>query len=402
MSVEAKIAKAKTRLVVRHPWFGLLASRLATESSDEVEAFLSDGRVLQYNPDFFAEEPLESIEFALANSVMHHVLAHENRRLKRQGWLWQLATDYAVNGMLKENGFTLPGRVNFEERFAGRYAEEIYAILKDEIRNEEYSDDESNEEGFNEQNRNRTKEERHPDDLERKSDIRRPMPPQELEPEVEEMWAEAMEEALQRAEAQGHRPGGIERFVQRSAHAAVDWQSELYHAIRRHQKSDYTFARPNKKMLARGVYLPSIVGEELVVTVAIDSSSSVDEVLLGRFVAELEALFLNFPNTEIDLLVCDAKIQGVWRFVSGEVLDFTLKGGGGTDFRPVFDHISTSIPDTSLLIYFTDARGSFPDTPPPYETLWIVPDEAEVPFGRTIMLEPVSEIPTERDFQDGF
>jgi len=387
MTPEEKIAKAKARLVVRHPYFGLLASRLKAQPSDEVEAFLSDGRVLQYNPDFFADEPVESVEFALANSVMHHVLAHENRQQKRQGWLWQLATDYAINGMLKENGFTLPERVNFDERFAGKYAEEIYAILKDEIRNEDYNDDASNDEGFNEQNKNRMKEAQHPDNPERQKDASRSLPPQELEPEVEEMWQNAMKEALEKAQSQGREPGGIARFFTRGVSASVDWRSELYHALSRHKKSDYTYLRPNKKMLSQNLYLPSTTSEALTVAVAIDSSGSVDETLLGRFVAELEALLLSFPDTEVDLIVCDAKVQGVWRFVSGEVLDFSLKGGGGTDFRPVFAYIDEALPQTSLLLYFTDARGTFPDEPPMYETIWIVPEEAEVPFGRTIVLE---------------
>jgi len=387
MSVESKITKAKTRLMVKHPYFGLLASRLKTEPSDEVEAFLSDGKVLQYNPDYFSEESIETIEFALANSVMHHVLAHENRKLSRQGWLWQLATDYAINNMLKENGFKLPARVHYDERFEGMYAEAIYAQLKDEIKNEDYNDDESNEQGFNEQNKNRIKEQEPPPDQQKKRDDNLPLPPQELEPEVEEAWARAMKEALEKAQNQGREPGGIERFFTITSDTSVDWRSELYQAINRHLKTDYTFAKPNKKMIARGVYLPSMESDRLTVTVAIDSSGSVDEALLGLFMSELEALLMSFPNAEVDLLICDAKIQGVYQFVSGEILDFTLKGGGGTDFRPVFDYIESELSDTSLLIYFTDAEGTFPDDEPIYDTLWVLPEEKKVPFGRTIVLE---------------
>jgi predicted metal-dependent peptidase len=387
MSVESKITKAKTRLMVKHPYFGLLASRLKTEPSDEVEAFLSDGKVLQYNPDYFSEESIETIEFALANSVMHHVLAHENRKLSRQGWLWQLATDYAINNMLKENGFKLPARVHYDERFEGMYAEAIYAQLKDEIKNEDYNDDESNEQGFNEQNKSRKKEQEPPPDQQKKKDDNLPLPPQELEPEVEEAWARTMKEALEKAQNQGREPGGIERFFSITSDTSVDWRSELYQAINRHLKTDYTFTKPNKKMIARGVYLPSTESDRLTVTVAIDSSGSVDEALLGLFMSELEALLMSFPNAEVDLLICDAKIQGVYRFVSGEILDFTLKGGGGTDFRPVFDYIESELPDTSLLIYFTDAEGTFPDDEPIYDTLWVLPEEKKVPFGRTIVLD---------------
>ncbi len=385
MNTDRKIEKAKTRLVVRHPWFGLLASRLKSEPSDEVEAFLSDGKVLQYNADWLATQPQEAAEFMLAHSVMHHVLAHENRQKGRQGWLWQLATDYAINDMLLQNGFKLPERVHYEARFAGKYAEEIYAVLKEEIKNEEYADDESAETGFNERNKSRT-EERTPQEKEAKGPDDRPLPPMELEPDVEEMWANAMKEALERAEKQGKTPGGLERVFRRELEPRVDWRSELYQAIARHHKNDYTFSRPAKKWIASGIYLPSTHSETLIVTVAIDTSGSIDEALLGLFVGELESILLSFPEVEVALLLCDAKIQGVYRFISGEILDFVPKGGGGTDFRPVFDHIEKELPQTSLLIYFTDARGSFPDEAPHYDVLWVMPEEAEVPFGRTIVL----------------
>ncbi len=382
--VAQKIEKAKTRLVVRHPWFGLLASRLKSEPSDEVEAFLSDGKVLQYNADWLATEPLETVEFMLANSVMHHVLAHENRQKGRQGWLWQLATDYAINDMLLQNGFKLPERVHYEARFAGKYAEEIYAALKEEIKNEEYGDDESAETGFNEQNKRRTKEQTPQENRSANPDDP-PLPPMELDPEVEQMWASAAKEALERAQRQGKTPGGLERLFRRELEPTVDWRSELYQAIARHHKNDYTFAKPAKKWIASGIYLPSTYSETLIVTVAIDTSGSIDEALLGLFVAELESILLSFLDAEVDLLLCDAKIQGVYRFVSGEILDFPVKGGGGTDFRPVFWHIEKELPQTSLLIYFTDAQGSFPDEAPHYDVLWVMPEEAEVPFGRTIV-----------------
>ncbi|MBQ8425418.1 MAG: metallopeptidase, partial [Clostridia bacterium] len=52
------------------------------------------------------------------------------------------------------------------------------------------------------------------------------------------------------------------------------------------------------------------------------------------------------------------------------------KGFGGTDFRPVFNHIDKLINQkefTNLkgLIYFTDGAGSFPQTKPKYETAFV-------------------------------
>lgn len=41
-------------------------------------------------------------------------------------------------------------------------------------------------------------------------------------------------------------------------------------------------------------------------------------------------------------------------------INFALKGGGGTDYRPVFDYIDANFPMASMLLYFTDGDGIFP------------------------------------------
>ena len=71
----------------------------------------------------------------------------------------------------------------------------------------------------------------------------------------------------------------------------------------------------------------------------------------------------------------------------GEPLAFSPVGGGGTDFRPVFDWIGRHAPQTRLLLYFTDLRGRFPDTAALYDTVWVCPAAAGTPpFGTRIAL----------------
>ena len=63
----------------------------------------------------------------------------------------------------------------------------------------------------------------------------------------------------------------------------------------------------------------------------------------------------------------------------------TLKGFGGTDFRPVFAYVDRMIEQrefTNLrgLIYFTDGEGIFPARQPAYETAFVfVRDDYETP-----------------------
>ena len=75
---------------------------------------------------------VEELSFVLTNCVMHHILAHQQRKLKRKGFLWQLATDFAINNLLFKNGIKIPNGANFDKKYKNMYAEEIYEALKKE------------------------------------------------------------------------------------------------------------------------------------------------------------------------------------------------------------------------------------------------------------------------------
>ena len=94
-----------------------------------------------------------------------------------------------------------------------------------------------------------------------------------------------------------------------------------------------------------------------------------------------------YPNFEIDLITVDARIQSHEVFLPGEALVYEIKGGGGTDFRPVFEYIDRYIDHPTLLIYFTDGLGTFPSQEPNYDLLWVMPESQDVPFGEVMLIE---------------
>jgi predicted metal-dependent peptidase len=50
-----------------------------------------------------------------------------------------------------------------------------------------------------------------------------------------------------------------------------------------------------------------------------------------------------------------------------------VTGFGGTDFCPVFRYIDEhSELDASLLIFFTDGYGTYPERPPAYPVMWLL------------------------------
>lgn len=374
MSAEKRLTRAKSQLTLKHPYFGMLASRLKHEPSESVRTYASNGVRFLYNPDFMKARNVEEIIFILTNCVMHHILAHQQRRLSRHGSLWQLSTDYAINNLLHKNGVVIPQGANFNTEFKDMYAEEIYERLKEEhingvddaFDNQEKSSDEKKEEQQTFANLDNIDE--------------------ELDPETESQWHYAASVAQEVAQRKSAMPSDMHRLAKKVKASDVDWRFELYNAINRHMRNNYAFMPPNKKHIYRGFALPSLASDTLSLCVAIDTSGSIDDELLGAFMEEFKSIMQNFPSVKIELLIADAKVHAHYTFQGGEKLDFALKGGGGTDYRPVFDYIEANLPMNTMLLYFTDGDGWFPKYPPNYEVLWALSRKAKVPFGRPLVI----------------
>jgi predicted metal-dependent peptidase len=350
-----KISKAKAKLLIEKPYFGNLAAALSLHVNSDIQSFYSNGSVFEYNQEYIESLSIDELCFCLANGAMHAALAHENRQQNRISWLWQKATDYAINSMLVHNNLELPLGVNYERRFDGMYAEEIYAILQDEITHKEFEDEQSS---------------------------------QNMEQNLiqEERFAQLLHQSTQKADSYDELPEGIERFIELKNSSKIDWREKLHHILDRYFTDNYRVIPPSKKLLYSGIYLPSLYSEKLTLVVAIDSSGSVDEALLGTFIDELEALLISFVDVSIELLICDNKIRSHKSISSYEIREYELLGGGATSFVPVFEYIQKENLTCKLLIYFSDLDGTFPKQEPDFDTLWVSPKEAKVPFGELLVL----------------
>lgn len=382
---EQLLLKAKAQLTVSHPYFGMLASRLKYEPKEEMRGYASNGVRFLYNPEFIARRTKEELMFVLTNCIMHHVLSHQQRRLQRKGSLWQLATDFAINNLLAENGLEIPHGANFDPEYKGMYAEEIYTLLK-----ENYGD--AGSDAFDENPAGSTPpppkmtQGESADEEDQESFANLEMIDDDLDAHEESNWQYAESIAREVANRKSAMPSGFERLAKKVKTSNVDWRFELYNAVNRHMRNNYAFMPPNKKHIWRGVALPSLTSDTLSLCVAVDTSGSIDETLLGAFLSEFKNIMTNFPSIRIELIIADARVHGHYTFQGGEKMDFPIKGGGGTDYRPVFDYIEAELPMTTMLLYFTDGDGWYPKIPPSYEVLWALSREHKVPFGRPLVI----------------
>lgn len=119
--------------------------------------------------------------------------------------------------------------------------------------------------------------------------------------------------------------------------------------------------------------------------VVIDTSGSCARGLTQQFLALLRGLMeqsgLFFRRFNLHVIQCDARVQRDDRIVDLRAFEryidsLELYGGGGTDFRPAFEHIDALVASGELrglkgALFFSDGRGIFPSAPPEYETTFV-------------------------------
>ena len=121
--------------------------------------------------------------------------------------------------------------------------------------------------------------------------------------------------------------------------------------------------------------------------VAVDTSGSMDLSILRQCLEEVRGLACIHPK--ITLVVADSKVQEV---IESHALPAylragRLRGGGGTDHRPVFRWVEEQGAPPDLMIAVTDLFSRFPKEAPNYPVLWVVPQHhAPAPWGRILEL----------------
>ncbi len=381
MKHTTKLAKAKAKLLIEHPALGHIISRMHFSPNDDIQNFISDGKRFEYNDEFIENASKSDLEFALSHAALHHILKHTDRKAKRATYLWQLATDYTVSSLLKQSGFALPDFARYQSRFDGMYAEEVYAILKEEIKNEEFSDDEELKSGFNEENKRQQRQNNQRPTAKEDSEKL------QMETELEERLAQKfVEEMLERFS--DDLPEAIKRYVDIRPASKIDWKRELRHVLQHFAKEDYTLYPASKKLLYEGIYLPSLHSQKLHLTIAVDSSGSIDQTLLNRFLSEIAYILLSISSYEIDFIVADDTIREHIKLQKGDPFPPEyITGGCGTDFRVVFEYIHKHSIKPNLLLFFTDLEGFFPKEPPNYNVVWVTTSHKVPTFGRKIVLK---------------
>jgi len=96
-----RITVARVGLLLKHPFFGNMATRLKVKAANDwLPTAAVDGRNLYFNAEFFNAMDNAEIEFVIAHEILHCVFDHLGRRNDRDPKLYNIAADYIVNNIL--------------------------------------------------------------------------------------------------------------------------------------------------------------------------------------------------------------------------------------------------------------------------------------------------------------
>ena len=399
LSLQAKrMQAARTALVLDQPFFGVLALQLRLQEDASCGTAWIDGRTLGYSPTFVAGLSDAALQGLICHEVMHAACGHPWRRGARDHKRFNVACDYAINPLIVAAGMQLPADVLLDPQYSGHYAEWIYDRLpapqpepepEPGDQGEPGDGDASQPDGDAPGSPDSNVSDDAPDAPQAPGDGVRDAPTGADAP-TESEWAETVAQATKIAEAAGKMPGALGRGMGAATAPKSDWRSALRRFVQETCSADYTWTRPNVRYLSGGLYLPALHSQQCGrIVVALDTSGSVDDVLLAQFGAELQAIADDVQPASIDVIYCDAAVNKVETYERGDAIKLSPCGGGGTAFGPVFDHVDASGDAApAVLVYLTDLYGSFPETAPDYPVLWAVTSGAShAPFGDILPIE---------------
>ncbi|MGC8213118.1 DUF2201 family putative metallopeptidase [Ralstonia pseudosolanacearum] len=380
-----RIIKQRGQLVLSHPFFGALALRLKLVEDSGCKTFWVDGKSLGYNPQFVATLDDLELRGAMAHEVLHPASGHCWRRGNRDQDLWNEACDYAINPVVLAAKLKLPKGVLLDDRFAGKSADEIYAVLRQERKPKPPQEPKSGEAGGAEAGQSLPGASSPNGEQEEGSaagtdsgdapayspgDIRQDRSSDKAL--TESQWKVAAVKAAMVAKARGKFGADLQAVVDELVTPAVDWRSALARFASESAQADYSWAMPNRRFTHLGLYLPALhsrrVGDAVFVR---DSSGSVFDETQRQFASEIHRVFDEVKPSRLIVIDCDARVTQIQVFEPGDKLDLApVKGGGGTCFAPPFEWVEEQGFRPAFLAYLTDMYGAFPELPPEYPVLW--------------------------------
>ncbi len=412
---KTRFTEMRTAMLLHTPFFAsLMLDMLDTKVGKfpGIPTAGTNGKIIWFDQDFLASLDLTEAVFLCCHEISHAMWMHMDRGRKwmdlglggqpfNRG-LYNVAADYVINDMLvKAQIGRMPKGGLHDQKYDGKMlVEDVYCdLLKKQPpqppqggggKQGEGEGDESEGTGEAPEGSNGGIPSN-----EGSGGGKNPIDTHVYEPAqvAEAEMKRAIATAVTQAKAMGKMPSQLERWVEETLRPQIDWKERLRLLVTRVSTRDSTtWASPHRRRLVtQKIYLPSYTGfgaGEIVA--AVDTSGSMGTKEFDASWAEFSDIIMNCRPERMWLMACDAKVHNVHELPSCHDLYTSrpeMHGGGGTDFRPVFEEIAERGIVPTVLVFFTDGYGVFPDEAPNYPVIWIMTTGEVAPFGETVKVE---------------
>lgn len=367
-----RLVTGRVALLMWHSFFGNLATRLKLVNADEwLATAATDGRNFYYNSRFINMLQAREVEFLFGHEVLHLVYDHLDRRDERNPEIWNVACDYAVNADLKNHKvgqFITTVPCLYESKYEKKSANEIYDDLMKDAKSmsmddliDQLLDDHMDGDGDGDGG----------DDADGDKEGNGKRPGKMSAEERDQLRQEIKENVIAAAKAAkgaGHgTPEAVNRLIQDITEPKMPWRELIQTVLTSAIKTDYSFMRPSRRGWHLDAVLPSQTpGEEIDITIAIDTSGSISNSDLKVFLSEIQGIMDSFAGFKIHVFCFDTRVHKPADYSSDNldtIADYEAGGGGGTDFDAIFDYLKREAIEPNRLIVFTDMMpfGSWGD-----------------------------------------
>ena len=373
------IAKARSRLLVKHVFFATLVLNTPLIADDAVGTAATDFKQIIYSPKFLETVGKGNVDFAmfvLAHEVCHIMWLHGLRRGNRDPERWNVAADHAINLWLKKCGFTVWDKCYCDPQYEGMSAEQIYEKLP--------KNGGSGSEG---KSGNGTKpckgDGTDPGGL--GHDIRYVEISEAQKRTIERDVRGLVAQAVNVARIAGKLSADIERVVRGIIDPPLPWEDLLRNYATRVVQEEESWSRRNRRMI--DYFAPAryalAMGELVVVT---DTSGSIGDDLLAQVAHELTYIRDTVKPERTRVIYVDAKVKGEQIFEGDEDIVLKPKGGGGTNMCVGLTHAAQFDPVCCVLV--TDGYTPWPTTEPDFPLIVAVSTNQPVPIGEVVRMRP--------------
>lgn len=346
-----KIRKNRLQLSFNDPFLAMLA--VITEFKEaEVGTMCTDGTIVKYDPNFVKELTNGECLFVMCHELLHIILGHTYRgkEINANPRIWNIACDMVVNRTIlaRSNqgsirnilGIPPKGLVMCPKAYEKLTAEEIYEILckggtpisgnGSSILNDDLEEP-LNQDGMS----------------------------QSIE-QVKKQHKDILNRVCSSFKDCGVGLEELSRLVEDLRAPELDWRVLLRKYVTSYIKSDYSWARPNRRYT--NMYLPSISGmspELKTMNVYIDVSGSVKDEQVKSFMSEIKSIYNTFKMSKIKIYGFSTRLSEPVVITTKWINNSKFSTTGGTDIKPVVNHINSD--KAKLNLIFTD--GFFDRSP---------------------------------------